>query len=459
MLRKTILLIALFLSVNSLSFCATYWLATDGSDSNPGTEEQPFKSWKYAISKLVADGDELIIKPGLYSKGVQGAMMPVRPAYNDWVTIRAQVPGTVKIWYGSQYVLLPVRPYTRVSGIWFSGGYGIRWADNAGPKHHLIVEDCEFKSTEESIAYIGRRMGRPLDLAGGSDITIRRCLFQECIVSACIGTGVDLVENLLVEDCKFIHNWSETNSNVDGLLIDVPREPENGNTYTKDYNIVIRNCYSSGHGDAGFDIKPVSTIQNCVAEGNTYTGFKLWAIGTKLQNCLSKNNTDSGASMANNGQIADQCTFIGNGKYAVRPQAYEGQKITRSIIVGPMHNANADQASVVVSNSIFWVPGDDPNRWAVTMKHTSYSQLVWTWAEILAGGCPAIGENVVLAPPNMTSIPTDWGYADARPVPEPPTNPPEIGELTITISQDEINAFDIIEQLIQRIKELQAGNR
>lgn len=432
---------------------AQYWLATDGNDANPGTREEPFRTWKYAISKLTQNGDELVVKPGLYSQGVPGAMMPAREQYAGWVTIRAEVPGTVKVWYGSQYVLLPVRPYTRVQGIWFSGGTGIRWADRLEPKHHVLIEDCEFKSAEESIAATGRRCGRPLDLCGGSYITLRNCRFVNCVVGPTIGSNLYPISDVLVEDCEFIENRSDTNWNVDGLLIDEPRDPETG-TYSKDHRVTIRNCVAIGHGDAGFDIKPVATIENCVARDNSNVGFKLWGVGTKLVNCLAEGNDDAGASMANNGQVASQCTFRDNGTYAVRAQGLEGQRFNRCVIIGRIHNANFDNPAFVMDNSLFWVPGDDPGRWAVTGKRTSYAKLVYTWAEVMAGQCPAIQSNVWLEPPGQRPLPADWGYAANRPMPEPggPQEPPAGGGATVTLSPAEIEALRALQRVLQRIE-------
>ena len=428
-----------------------YYLAVDGNDSNPGSSAAPFKTWKRALSALTADGDELIVCPGTYMSGVGGAMMPPRPEYKQWVTIRAEEPGSVNIWYGSQYVLLPIRPYTRVIGLNFSGGTGIRWADNAGPKHHVHVERCYFGTSAESLAATKRRCGRPLDLAGGAHIYITQCTFEECVVGPTIGTGTDPIEHVFVEKCVFANNHSETNYNVDGLLIDEPRDPETG-TYTSDHDVVVDSCVAYGHGDAGFDIKPVATIRNCIAHDNAYVGFKLWGVGTRLINCYAYNNDDAGASMANNDQLADRCTFVNNGKYAVRPQGLSGQRITRSIIVGPMHNANSDVPSVVVSNSVFWVPGEDQRRWAITGKHTSYSSVVYTWEEVERGDCPAIGENVVLAPPT-DNTPAGYGHNAAAAVEPPPAEPSGEEGLTVTLSAEEVAALRALRPLIDRINQ------
>ncbi len=44
---------------------ATYYVATSGSDSNPGTSSQPWKTVAYAVDKMVA-GDTTYVKSGTY---------------------------------------------------------------------------------------------------------------------------------------------------------------------------------------------------------------------------------------------------------------------------------------------------------------------------------------------------------------------------------------------------------
>ena len=55
----------LFLSCTSLADAATYYISFDGSDNNSGTIEQPFRTIKYAVSKL-EPGDILYIRGGDY---------------------------------------------------------------------------------------------------------------------------------------------------------------------------------------------------------------------------------------------------------------------------------------------------------------------------------------------------------------------------------------------------------
>jgi hypothetical protein len=45
---------------------ATYYVATTGSDSNPGTTTQPFRTITFAYSRVVA-GDYILVQPGIYT--------------------------------------------------------------------------------------------------------------------------------------------------------------------------------------------------------------------------------------------------------------------------------------------------------------------------------------------------------------------------------------------------------
>jgi hypothetical protein len=95
----------------------TYFVATDGNDSNPGTEAQPFKTLAKGVS-LLKPGDTLVVKPGLYREELRNTI-PNGADWNRPVTIRAQQPRTVTI--------MPNRGAERVITL-------------SGDKHHIIIE-------------------------------------------------------------------------------------------------------------------------------------------------------------------------------------------------------------------------------------------------------------------------------------------------------------------------------
>lgn len=66
LLLKSLISLTIFLSIPSFAYAATYYVATTGSDSNPGTLSQPWKTIQYGVNKLTA-GDTLYVRGGTYT--------------------------------------------------------------------------------------------------------------------------------------------------------------------------------------------------------------------------------------------------------------------------------------------------------------------------------------------------------------------------------------------------------
>lgn len=60
---------ALSLSIAVSAHAATYYVATNGSDSNPGTQAAPFKTIAHAVRQMVA-GDTTYVRGGTYNEGL-----------------------------------------------------------------------------------------------------------------------------------------------------------------------------------------------------------------------------------------------------------------------------------------------------------------------------------------------------------------------------------------------------
>ena len=68
MLRKLTvwaLIAALVWFAAGSALATTYYVATDGSDSDPGTESQPWATLQHAVDTIAA-GDTIIVKSGTY---------------------------------------------------------------------------------------------------------------------------------------------------------------------------------------------------------------------------------------------------------------------------------------------------------------------------------------------------------------------------------------------------------
>ena len=64
-----LLLLLVILTLSLASFAATYFVSPTGDDSNPGTEQMPFKSIQKAVDSSV-EGDSIKLGSGNYSEKV-----------------------------------------------------------------------------------------------------------------------------------------------------------------------------------------------------------------------------------------------------------------------------------------------------------------------------------------------------------------------------------------------------
>ena len=78
----------------------TYYVATTGSDSNPGTSSQPFRTIVEGVKKLSA-GDTLYVKSGTYAESIWnfsgGSKIPNGSSWNNPITVAAFPGHTVTI--------------------------------------------------------------------------------------------------------------------------------------------------------------------------------------------------------------------------------------------------------------------------------------------------------------------------------------------------------------------------
>ena len=84
-----------FVVVDASAHAATYYVATTGSDSNPGSEAAPFRTIAKG-SQTMASGDTLYIGRGTYNEGIKRFASGTRSAYTRYVA-----------YPGEQVILMP----------------------------------------------------------------------------------------------------------------------------------------------------------------------------------------------------------------------------------------------------------------------------------------------------------------------------------------------------------------
>ena len=145
--RLLFLLILLALLVTSFSAAqaqggATYYVATNGNDSNPGTEASPFRTLNHAVRAL-RPGDTLLVMQGMYNEELKNNI----PSGDSW-----ERPVTLRAYPGHQVTIMPNAGAQRV----------ISFNNN---QHHIVIDGFVLDGTNvryEVIKLLGTtEEGRP----------------------------------------------------------------------------------------------------------------------------------------------------------------------------------------------------------------------------------------------------------------------------------------------------------
>jgi len=331
----------------------TYYIAPDGDDNNPGTEQQPWKSLLKAAATLEA-GQCAQVKSGTYEakRGTKLVIVGGRPGEPASYVHYQAAPGAEVTLKGIVFQLDGLRSsYTHIKGFRFLGG-GIRgryWL------HHAVVDDCEFSD----------RSDFSLD---GQELVIRRVKMHGNRFGLALGHS----HSVLVEDSVFDNNQRSYGSqeyrgprgnNTDGI-----------NSAEGATKLLIRRCIMARHGDGGVDLKCLDhpglqvIIEDSVAYENLHYGFKIWNPDSKLVNCVAAWN-----NWANLNQLYDlyNCTIVGSNR-AKTNIAFRGANKDRSVRNTIFANCEIDAESYLQSktaDNLFFNAGEGKIARALLTQH------------------------------------------------------------------------------------------
>ena len=282
-----------------------YFVSTDGSNSNPGTEAQPWRSPLYAM-RNAPGGSFVYIKEGTYNSYPYSALEPTIPGTPEQWSVFANYPGhKVTITSrGARYGLDLQRIRQKDQYIHYCGfeisNYE-KLAEGDGPSANLILQDIEMHTARYGLRLRNcsdmKFLGMYVHHTGESGFSFRNC------------------ENIVVKNTESSYNDDgKTDSDADGLQ-----------TYGGK-NMLIERFIARFNREDGLDLNCDCTVLYSELTNNGAVGLKAWrrsqddyeakhvfSIGN-----LYANNKEAGIKTSEGpGLTMYHDTVVGNGEAAV----------------------------------------------------------------------------------------------------------------------------------------------
>jgi parallel beta-helix repeat protein len=279
----------------------TYYVAPDGSDWNPGTEDQPFQTLGRGVRDL-SPGDTLYVKNGTYTGGYELSNIPSGASWDNPVTMAAYPGHSPVIGAPGQAVVLPLvkSRYVVIDGFFIDGtntGVGIEITWGAGIADHIRIQNSD-------IAYA--QFGIFVTEGSDGNEFIRLQVHDNGFTDFNHGIYIRSSNNL-VEDCSIydnmgwgVHLYSGWQRGVDNNVIRNNAIYDNGRAGTRGDGILL----SSGSGNQAYNnvvwgnvggIRIDYNASNTYVYDNTVyenTGYGIY-IGTQSYNALVESNSIS----------------------------------------------------------------------------------------------------------------------------------------------------------------------
>ena len=277
-----------------------YHVAINGDDSNPGTEDKPWRTISYAVTKL-GPGDTLIIHGGTYKEvvvlevsGTRDAPITIMGAPGEKVVLDFQgVRSNCFVFSrGVSYINLENLTLTNC-GIWA--------ISLDGGNEYIYLRNLEVANSETGIHMTVGESGKRPWYGPVGPVTIEDCLVHDNGVA-----GIDCTPgpcySLTIRYSKVYNNGVSTGFGADGIGVE-----------TGDHIVVEWSEVYGNRGDGidlcsrnplWFNMSSDVRISGCLVHDNGLEGVKLWTGGI-VENTVIYSNGFTGLD------------FIYNGKYRV----------------------------------------------------------------------------------------------------------------------------------------------
>ncbi len=335
----------------------TFYVSSSGSDSNPGTREQPWASPGYA-SRQLRPGDTLVILGGRYTLREYDAdiLTPPSGSAEAWITITGE-EGNRPILAGRDNLATAINlsgvQYVRIANLeithddtasgeaaWFREGVEILGA----PTAHIILQDLYIHHVDEF----------GMNIQDVEDLQILNCRIEYAGFGALGGPAGEHGgwRNVVIRGASL--SWSgHYYQGGDGSNRPYDR-PDGFGIEPSQGPILIEDTLAEHNYGDGLDSKAANTtIRNTIVANNSCDGVKLWGPNSRIENSL----------------------IYGRGDGDPEPSPWA------AIVIAPEEQANAQFEIVNVTvddflghNYLMYVQYDYPDVPAqVTVRNTIFS--------------------------------------------------------------------------------------
>ncbi|MCX8044771.1 MAG: hypothetical protein N3B18_11700 [Desulfobacterota bacterium] len=236
----------------------TFYVSPDGTDTNPGTRQQPFKTLAHAVSNL-QPGDTLVVlarEPG--GKPIIGGRNNLICAFDI---------------SNCRYVRIENLEITSCNRAWFREAIN----GTAGPVEHVLLKDLTIHHVDEF----------GIDIGDADDIQMLGCSITYCGFG-CIGGPPGEhggLRNMVIKNCDLSYSGHYYQGG-DGTLRPYDRPDGFGIEASEGPVEIAATTVCHNYGD-GLDSKAKRTfIHECLVANNSCDGIKLWGDDSRVENCL-----------------------------------------------------------------------------------------------------------------------------------------------------------------------------
>ena len=424
----------------------SFYVATNGNDSNPGTQASPWRTISKAVSAALLPGDEIVVAPGTYTEQIWMNKGGNADNADGYLTLRSATPGAALIRPPSgAYSTINVRAnFIIVEGFDVVGGSG--HGIDVESRHHVrilrnIVHDSggsgiqfnysEWINVEENICY-KNAFTNGYQCSGISIYQSRN------ITKDTTSSGFRTIIRNNISFSNFEHIAGE-HTDGNGIIIDDYQSTQNSSFPNYTFPTLIDNnlCHSNGGKGIQVTWSDNVTVRNNTCWKNNLDNQNTGTWRAELNNQQSSNNI-----WANNIGYADPLvnrynSAIGNMSYG----SYKNQNtiwhnnLTFNGTVGQLSSdITAGNAAPTAQNGNLL--GVDPMFVAPATNGGDFR---------LRSGSPAIGAGTAafgVAATDLAGSPRQSGTIDlgayesgggGSPPPQepPPEEPPVLGDASL----------------------------